>query len=879
MTEKQEQIYLIDGNSLCYRAYYAIKELATSKGRPTNAIYGFINILEKIKREYGPEMMVVAFDTPAPTERHKRYEEYKIHRKPMPDDLVEQMPEIKKVIKAFGIPVLEKDGYEADDIIATVAERARDQGKSVVIVSGDKDALQLVGEKVKVLSPSTSAYNLYGPDEVKEKFGVEPGKMVELMALMGDASDNVPGVKGVGKVTAARLIDRYRTVEGLYGHLEELSASLKQKLSDSREDAELSRELVTLDRQVPVDLELSEAAVREPDTETLIQLYKEYEFNKLLKEIAPRASKKVNYEICDADRLKAFAAGSRGGNGFAFFPVIDDTSGRLSGLALSAAEGSAIFVPTELVSGGGDLARLMRSDKVTKVCFDLKAQLRLFRRSGISIGGPFFDVMLADYLIDPSRPKYEPDDMAIRYLDRILSSGKKDVNWDTQGQGMMDLSEGPGDIEYFCERADLFFTLRPRLEDELRDKTLIQLFETVEMPLAEILADMEDEGVTVDLDFLSRASSEMGDRLEKVTAEIYGIAGEEFNINSPKQLQVILYEKLGLPALKKTKTGISTDESVLKRLARNHGLPEKLLEYRELNKLKTAYYDSIRKQADPSGKIHALFNQAVTATGRLSSSEPNLQNIPVKTPMGQEIRKAFIPSSGGRLLLASDYSQVELRVLAHLSGDRNLIKAFERSEDVHKYTASLIFDSSLEEVTPEMRSVAKTVNFGIVYGISAFGLSKDLNIRIDEAQGFIDAYFERYSGIREFIERTVSEACGNGYVTTILGRRRYIPEINSSNDRIKGFAERAAVNTPVQGSAADLIKLAMIECGKEFRDSDVKMILQVHDELVFDVPGNRLKKAAAKVKKMMESVFDLKVPLVADVEYGPNWLEMEPMDF
>lgn len=882
MNKKTKNIYLIDGNALCYRAFYAIRELTTSKGKPTNAIYGFINILKKIMREYDPQHLAVIFDTPVPTQRHKKYEQYKIHRKPMPDDLVEQIPRIKDVIRAYNIPVWEEPGYEADDIIATLAERSKADGVDVVIVTSDKDAMQLVDKKVRILNPATSVYKFYDSAGVVEKFGVEPDKMIELMALIGDASDNVPGVKGVGKVTATKLIGEYGSVNGVYENIDNIkSASLKKKLEEGREMAQLSRELVILDRKVPVDADLAETVVTEPDVEELTKLFKEFEFGKLLMDIAPKVElEETEYITVDSESsLKMFKSSVETQKTvYVYVASLDDVP--VAGIAICCCEGESFYIPYSevkkaFVYGDDIIKTILSREHILKVGYDLKVDMRNLKAEGIEITGGLFDVMIADYLIDPSRPKYDLEGMAMRHLSYNLGSSSEDMSWDGAGQATLDFSPQI-DSASLCERVDVISRMYPILSKELKTRKLDELFFDVEMPLVGVIARMEDEGVNVDVEYLRKASEKLEKELKKVTRDIYDLAGEEFNINSPKQLQVILYDKLELPVLKKTKTGRSTDESVLSRLAARHKLPEMLLEYRAMNKLKTAYYDSILSLADnDTGKLHASFNQAVTATGRLSSSDPNLQNIPIRTSMGRDIRRAFIPRSKDRRLLAADYSQIELRVLAHLSSDKTLIGAFKKGEDVHKYTASLIFDCGIKEVTSEMRSTAKTVNFGIVYGISAFGLSKDLGIRIDEAQDFIDAYFERYPNIKAFMEKTIENARKQGYVTTLLNRRRYIPEINSGNDRVKSFAERAAINTPVQGSAADLIKLAMIKCDKEFFGTDVKMTMQVHDELVFDVPEGILKGTAHKVKEIMEGVASLKVPLVVDAEVGENWIDLE----
>lgn len=878
MNKEEENIYLVDGNSLCYRAYYAIPNLSTSKGMPTNAVYGVISILKKLIKVYSPDRMVFVFDLKGPTVRHEKFADYKINRKPMPDDLIEQIPRIKQVIKAFNIPMCELQGYEADDIIATLAERAKKKGMKVTIVTSDKDALQLVDDKVKVLTLRTDEDKIYDASEVVKKFGVGPDGMIELMALTGDASDGIPGVKGVGEVTAAKLMAQFGTVDNIYKNIDDVpSDSLRKKLVEGKHMAELSRELVILDRDVPVEIDPEDSTMGEPDLAKLAELYREFEFGKLLQEVAPKEEESGSYSKAESENdVKKLVEAVTKSNKAAIRLAIDLETEKVVGIAVSARKNSAVFVPLERASFAAALKNMLEDEKILKIGHDLKSDILALASSGIEMKGAEFDVMIADYLADPSLAKHDLAGMAMRVISYNLPGDAGSSKWDDKGQATMDL-QGASSVDHTLEatRADVIFRLYEKLEAEMKEKHLTKLFKDVEMPLVTVLAAMETEGVGLDIKYLEKLSAEMGKELGKVTDKIYSLAGETFNINSPKQLQVILFDKLKLAAGKKTKTGVSTDESVLSRLAKDHELPRLLLEYREMNKLKTGYYDSLAELADKkTGRLHTHFNQAVTATGRLSSSEPNLQNIPIRTERGREIRRAFVPREKGRILIAADYSQIELRILAHLSGDEKLIGAFKNGEDVHRYTASLVYGVPIADVNDKMRAAAKTINFGIIYGMGPFSLAKDLEITVEEAQAFIDAYFARYSGIKSFIDTTIVSARKNGYVTTILNRRRYIPEINSQNERLRSFAERVAVNTPVQGSAADLIKLAMIACHKEFLGSDIKMTIQVHDELVFDVPENKMKIAAAKVRKLMESVMDLDVPLKVDIEAGANWYDM-----
>ncbi|MFH1798932.1 MAG: DNA polymerase I [Candidatus Omnitrophota bacterium] len=867
MDNEEKNIYLLDGHALCYRAFYAIQNLSTSKGLPTNAIYGFINILRKLLKDYNPKMMTVVFDTPVPTARHKKYEDYKIHRRPMPDELRGQIPRIKEVLSAYRISMAELAGYEADDIIATLAMKARQKGMNVTIVTTDKDALQLVNENIKVLSHHKTEDKIYDSESVFKKYGVYPENMVDFMALTGDASDNIPGVKGVGPLGAAKLISEYKSIRNMYENIDSIkSGSLKEKLLKEKDMAELSRELVDLDKNVPViQFDFDKTCIGDPDLKRLAELFKEFEFGHLLREIIPQEIDASRYftrnNESDVETLVQKIIRARR---VSFF-VVKECRGEIEGVAVSYKSGEAYFVPLGDIKEQGKplfVRDVLENEAVEKVTYDFKNVLAVLNSQRINIKGNVFDVMIGDYLIDPSRLKVDLESIAMRELAYNLVHKQEET-----------------DLNLACEKSDIIMRLYELEISELKEKSLISLFRNVEMPLVWVLSDMEKEGVKIDTVYLQEQSIVVGNEIEELTKRIYELAGGEFNVNSPKQLQEILYEKLKLPVSKKIKTGFSTDESVLRKLSERHELPKILLEYREMNKLKTAYYDSIQQLVDKqTGKLHTKFNQAVTATGRLSSSEPNIQNIPIKTERARTIRRAFIADKDEDFLVSADYSQIELRILAHLSKDENLIKAFQKGQDVHCFTASLIFGCEVSDVTKLMRNAAKTVNFGIIYGISAFGLAKDLAMSVEEAEKFITAYFERYSGVKSFIDRTIKEARENGFVTTLLKRRRYIPEITSSNMRIRNFAERAAVNTPVQGTAADVIKLAMIKCHNEFKNTPVKMIMQVHDELVFNVPEVLLKPAARKIKEIMENIIKLEVPLKVNVDEGKNWLDMKMIE-
>jgi DNA polymerase I len=889
----KKRLFLIDGNSFCYRAFYAIRSLTNSKGQPTNAIYGFNSMLGKIIKEEKPDMLAVAFDLKGPTFRHKKFDEYKIHRKPMPDDLVSQMAYIKELVHAHNIPIYEMQGYEADDVLATLAKKAEDKDIETFIVTGDKDALQLVDSHIKVYSTHKDGL-IYDTDKVKEVYGVGPDRMTDIMALMGDATDNIPGVKGIGEKSAIELISEFGSLEGLYKNIDKVKSDAKKKiLADGKESAYLSKELATVDIDVPIEIDFKRLELKEPDQVRLLELYKDLEFKTLLKGLTP--TKRLESEYTLVDNEKAFDAllnDLKRSKDFVFDTETtseDPVLAKLAGISFSWEEGAAYYVGT--CEGGNEgrkldielvirkLKDIFEDDSIKKTAQNAKYDYIVLANYGIHVKGMTFDTMVASYLLNPSRLSHGLDDISFEYLSHKMTTPIQDLI----GKGKTAITMDKVDVEkvsdYSCEDSDVTFRLKKILEKDISQKGLDELLYKVEMPLVEVLAEMEISGVSIDKEYLAGLSREMEKRLEKLTGKIYELAGEEFNINSPKQLSVILFDKMKLPVIRRTKTGLSTDEEVLTKLALSHPLPEKLLEYRELSKLKSTYVDSLPDLINPAtNRVHASFNQTVTATGRLSSSGPNLQNIPIRTEEGRKIRKAFIASDKKSLILSADYSQIELRILGHLSGDANLVKAFKEGADIHAYTASLVFGVEEPDVTSDMRGMAKTVNFGIIYGMSPYGLSQSLKIDVNKAKEFIDSYFERYPEVRCYLESLIEEARLNGYVTTLLGRRRYIPEINSPDMRMRQFAERTAINTPIQGSAADIIKVAMISIHERLSKKALaaKMIMQVHDELVFDVPKGELDEVYRIVKDGMENIIKLKVPVEAHVEVGENWLEQEP---
>jgi DNA polymerase-1 len=895
---KKKKLFLIDGNSYCYRAYYAIKELRNSKGQPTNAIYGFNLMLKKLLNKEKPDYLGVAFDLKGPTFRHKRFKEYKIHRPPMPDDLVLQLPLIKEMLSAYNVPIFEKEGFEADDVLATIARVvSKDGGVEVYIVTGDKDILQLVDDNIKVYSAHKEDL-VYDIEGVKERFfGLGPKYIIDIMALAGDASDNIPGVRGIGEKTAIDLIKEFHDIDNLYKNLGKIkSESRRRMLSEGKENALVSKELAILDTAVPIKIDIKAMHISPPDSLKLLRIFKELEFKTLAKELSPDDSHirhQAQYKtICNEKEFGSFLEGLRKQKEF----VLDfETTSKKPleavpvGVSFCWEQGKAYYI--SLVQGGRSsdkrqgidiqyafkrLRPILEDEKIRKIGQNIKYEKLILSSYGIELKGIDFDTMLASYLLNPSKLNHNLDDLAFDFLDHkmikmdeLLDTGKKKRSMDEVSLERIS--------EYSCEDSDVTLRLKGIFEKVLFEKELMRLFREIELPLIDVLSDMERNGVKIDTGLLKKSSKNMEKELHCTIANIYKMAGGEFNINSPKQLSEVLFERLGLPVIKKTKTGISTDMAVLERLSLEHPLPKELLRYRELSKLKSTYIDALPELVNTkTGRVHTSFNQTVTATGRLSSSNPNLQNIPIKTEESRRVRKAFI-GEDNRYILSADYSQIELRILAHLSQDEQLIMAFEKDMDVHTHTASLIFGVEPNRVTPQMRASAKTVNFGIVYGMSAFGLSRGLSIDPESAQRFIDSYFERYPRVRIYMEDKIEEARDAGYVTTLFNRRRYIPKIREGSVSEQKQAQRIAINTPIQGSAADLIKIAMIDIYREMKKKGLSsmMILQVHDELVFEVSKKELNIMKELVKKKMECAVKLCVPIKVSVKYGENWLEAE----
>ncbi len=884
-----KELYLIDGSALAYRSYYALlrNPLINSKGKDTSVVYGFISSIIRLIKEKNIEYIGVTFDLPAPTFRHKQYEKYKANRKKMPDEIKEQIPIIHDVIRAMGLPLLTKEGFEADDIMATLAQKATDNGFTTYLVTKDKDLMQLINERVFLFD--INKMSVINSKNVEEKFGVEPKKVKDLLALMGDSSDNIPGIPGIGPKTALKLINEYGGFNEIFENADKISnKKLKEKIIEGKDSATLSLKLVELEYNVPIDFKQDDFLYKNHNTEKLFPLLKELEFISMLKEFPSNTTTENKTESILLDSLqkaKELVNDVVKNKSFAFDtettglrPMFD----KLVGISISTKENIGYYLPiahkerklenlNEILNV---LKPIFEDASIKKIGHKILFDWEFLENYGIKVNGIDFDTKIATYVLNPSQRQNSLDYIATEHLGRgkgsikeLIGEGKKQITFDN-----VTINNA---VKYAVTDAELTFSLKNKLEKKLEQENLSDLFYNIEMPLVKVLKDIETHGVTIDPNFLNILSAKWDNTLKELTQKIYSEAKEEFNINSTQQLAVILFEKLNLKKGKKTKTGYSTNVDVLEQLAFEHELPKLILKYRSLQKLKSTYTDALVKLILPkTGRIHASFNQTVTATGRLSSSNPNLQNIPIRTEQGMEIRKAFIAPKD-YLILSADYSQVELRLLAELSKDKMLIEALKNGEDIHTQTASLVFGTFPELITPEQRRQAKAVNFGVVYGISPYGLAKQIGVSNYEAKEFIDAYFENYPNIKKYMEQTVEDAKKNGYVKTIMGRKRYLPELNSSNGQVRNFAERTAINTPIQGSAADLIKMAMISVHSRIKETNLKawMVLQVHDELVFEVHKDHAEKLKDIVKKEMENVFNLSVPLTVDIGIGNNWLD------
>ena len=887
ITADPRTVYLIDGSAYIYRAYHAIAPLSTKTGLPTNAVLGFTNILLRVLRDRQAGYVAVAFDAKGKNFRHDMYPDYKANRPPMPEDLVVQLPYIRKVVTAHNILSLEQSGVEADDLIASATEKLVRHKIPVVIISGDKDLLQLIGPYASLWDPMNDRW--YDRQAVHDKYKVEVEQLLEFFALIGDSSDNVPGIPGVGPKTAQKLLNQYGSLEGIYASIGELGkGKVAERIIEGRQKASLSRQLISLRFDCEVPDKSDAYKLQTPDFDALRQLYRELEFTRLLREEVPaRMLETSGFVLASgANDLSAVCERLRGASLLTIdleTSSLDPLVAEIVGIALATDSHAASYLPVGHRHADGSLlpdqldrdavlqalSPFLTDRNLPKLGHNIKYDYAVFRQAGITLEGPLWDTMLASYLLDPSRRSHKLDTLSEEFLSRRLTSFEEVTGKSGRDDAFV-LVELEAAKNYSCEDVRATFKLWELFRPEMEAQGLWSLFSEVETGLIPILAEMERTGILVDSDELKRLSIDFSTQLGQLENDIFQMAGQEFNINSPRQLGEVLFDKLKLPHGRKTKTGYSTDVKVLEKLARYHELPAAIMSHRMLTKLKTTYVDKLQEQIHPlTGRIHTSFNQTVAATGRLSSSNPNLQNIPIRTEEGMRIRRAFVAKAKS-IFLAADYSQIDLRVLAHYSEDKELIAAFLEGEDIHRRTAAEVFWVNPELVTREMRRVAKTINFGIVYGMSAFGLASQLDVSRKEAATFIDRYFAHYKGVKKYMNAIVEQARKDGWVSTLLNRRRMLPDIASSNKVKREFAERTAINTPIQGTAADIIKLATLAVDQFLGKQGLrgKMVLQIHDELVLEVPSEELDVTAAGVKKAMESVMQLRVPLVVNIKSG-----------
>jgi len=863
-----KKLLILDSNSILNRAFYGVRYLSAKDGTPTNAIYGFLNILLKLIKEQEPDYICAAFDVKAPTFRHKQYEGYKAQRKPMPEGLAAQMPLAKDVLRAMGVTILEKEGYEADDIIGTVARLCEESEISCFIATGDKDDLQLASDKTKViLTVTKSGYNetiIYDDKAVKEKYHVTPTEFIDVKALMGDPSDNIPGVKGVGEKTAMSLIEKHHSIEYIYENIDDigLKGAMLQKMKDGREMAFMSKELATINRNTPIEFNAEECVFDGFENNgELYEILKRLELNSIIKKLDLSGGDNVK-ENEDIFKDFSYQVGDKNMiSGDKVTVVLDFDGDNISSAAVGAGNNAVVLNEQD------DIKELLEDDSIAKVMFDVKeAIVKLNGR--IDIKNISDDTAIAAYLVDPAKNEYTIEKLASEYFGTVIE--KPEV----KQLSLLDDVETDRS-EYLAKCAVVLGVLNERIGDKIKENGQEKLYNEVELPLVTVLAHLEINGFLVDDNQLKEFADKLGEKIDALTNEIYMLAGEEFNINSPKQLGVILFEKLELKPVKKTKTGYATNADVLEKLRDKHPIVNFIMEYRQLAKLKSTYCDGLTAVVNPNThRIHSVFTQTVTVTGRLSSTEPNLQNIPTRTELGREIRKMFV-AKDGYVLVDADYSQIELRVLAHIANDETMINAFRNNEDIHAVTASQVLGIPLEDVTKEQRSSAKAVNFGIVYGIGEFSLAQDLHISVKEAKAYIESYLEKYHGVRNYMESIKEQAKKDGYVKTMLNRIRYIPELKSPNYNIRQFGERVALNTPIQGTAADIIKLAMVRVDNRLINEGLKskLILQVHDELIVEAHKDEVDKVKQILSEEMQGAMELNVPLKVDMSTGHSWYD------
>lgn len=920
---KQKKLFLLDAMALIYRSYYAMNKnpRINSKGLNTSAILGFGNTLMEVIQKENPTHLGVAFDTFAPTQRAEGYEDYKANRESLPEDIAASLPYIFQMLEAFNIPILFEDGYEADDVVGTIAKKAEDDGFEVYMMTSDKDFGQLVSPNIFMYKPARmgNKAEILGVEEICKKYGIEhPEQLIDILGLWGDASDNIPGIPGIGEKTAKQLVSQYGSVENLIEHAGELKGKQKQNVKDYAEQGMKSKELATIITAVPVNYSPEELEFGKPDIKALNKLFDELEFRQFKNRVSqyfntglgpseasgeapdlfsgtgdPAAEKRKtietvshDYRLVDSDeQIRELTGKLEDAGSFCFdteTSSLEATQAELAGIAFSLKKGEAWYVPfpadkQQLKERLEMFRELFENQKLEKTGQNLKYDITVLKSHDIDVHGPLFDTMIAHYLLEPDM-RHNMDYLADVYLNY------KPVAIETligkKGKKQKDIrSADPEKVaEYACEDADITLQLRKEFEPLLRENNLTDLFEKIEVPLIPVLSSMEKEGVKLDTDVLKEISAKLENELQEIENKIYELAGEKFNIASTKQLGVILYEKLKItdkPKLTKTRQ-YSTSEDVLQKMRNKHEIVEHILEYRSVSKLKSTYVDALPDLINPhTGRLHTTFNQTVAATGRLSSNNPNLQNIPIRTERGREIRKAFVPRNEDYTLVAADYSQIELRLIAELSEDESMLEAFRNGQDIHTATASKVYKIEPDKVDKEMRRKAKTVNFGIIYGISAFGLSERLNIKRGEAKEIIDAYFEQYPAIRKYMKEQIEFARAHGYVKTLKGRRRYLRDINSKNSVVRGFAERNAINAPIQGSSADMIKIAMINIHQHLKKHNLKtkMTLQVHDELIFDMHKEEFEELKPLIVNFMKEAMPLSIPLIVDINKGTNWLE------
>lgn len=903
------KLMLIDGNSILNRAFYGLQGrnlLSTSDGLFTNAIYGFLNILQKYLEEEKPQYLCVAFDLKAPTFRHKEYEGYKAKRKGMPPELAVQMPIMKEVLDAMNIRRLELEGFEADDILGSISKCGENEGMEVIIVTGDRDALQLTSEHTKIKIPVTRAgiteTDDYNYETIKEKYGIEPKQLIDVKGLMGDQSDNIPGVPGIGEKTALGLIKEFGSIENIYDNLETVNRkAVKEKLFQNKELAFMSKRLATVERDMPFLCNINELKMQGFNEDKLYQIFKRLEFRSLIekfnleKKIIASEKEKLLENSININSLQELVLIKKEillFSKFSIFPLIEkskDFTEELVGIALSYVTDEAdtdgleiyksVYIDLNDEIDEGDFLKefsdIFKNPDIKKFGHDIKNFITYIKRKEIEFNGLSFDSMIAAYIIDPSRSSYTISELSEIYVEASIEAIEQLTG---KGRNYVPYSKIPFEkiSPVASIHSKIILKLYNVLDNKIKENHQEILYYDIELPLVEVLSDMEYWGFKVNIDSLRALSLELEGKINSITKEIYSIADEEFNINSPKQLGCILFEKLNLPVLKKTKTGYSTNAEVLEQLAFKHEIVSKILEYRQLVKLRSTYAEGLINVVNPkTGRIYSSFNQTVAVTGRISSTEPNLQNIPIKLEMGRNVRKVFIPQDDNFLLCDADYSQIELRVLAHITNDKNMIEAFINNEDIHTTTASKVFGIEKEDVSQSMRSKAKAVNFGIVYGIGEFSLSKDLGISVKEAKTYIDEYLNKYPKVRQYMHDIVKQGKELGYVSTLFNRRRYLPELKASNFNLRSFGERIAMNTPIQGSAADIIKIAMVKVHKELKNRKMqsRLILQVHDELIVETINSEKEQVVEILKNSMENAANLKVPLNVDIKTGKSWFD------